>query len=467
MAADKSILFLLLIDALKDTNREHPKTTKELIQDVAAAWQELYPDEPPATISPSTVGRHIKAMNKSGLYHIATCKNAKDGYYCNKFTFEAAEFSIIAQALYRSVAISTAETRSLLQKFLNNTDDLGEEYLDIMMKQMQRTSPRRKPTRATLPIINTILDAIWKQKKLRFTYYEHHDRNPDNMKKRSDKETGKTIQYVVSPYYLVWNMDECYLIAHCERHDSASGKHLSHFKVSLIAEPAKLDYEPACSIRDMKEYRRYTIQRTIPEYKAVVEYAKKASTEDDKHRISNRKALVKFSLDRYMRENLFMFHDDSPLVDIRLYFRKNFLGTLMAQFNLDRYTIKAYPTDRTFPDGEKVISAIITVQPNEGLYMWLSLQCTNVMVVEPDSIRTELKKRLESSLNAIKAYENGPHDPIDQEQLEEDQKKIAFADMWREMMDIPSDKYQVNPKQKEKSDMMLNTILGIPPENKL
>ena len=34
MAADKSILFLLLIDALKNTNREHPKTTKDLIQDV-------------------------------------------------------------------------------------------------------------------------------------------------------------------------------------------------------------------------------------------------------------------------------------------------------------------------------------------------------------------------------------------------------------------------------------------------
>ena len=46
MAADKSILFLLLIDALKNTNREHPKTTKDLIQDVAAAWQELFRKRP-------------------------------------------------------------------------------------------------------------------------------------------------------------------------------------------------------------------------------------------------------------------------------------------------------------------------------------------------------------------------------------------------------------------------------------
>ena len=467
MAADKSILFLLLIDALKNTNREHPKTTKDLIQDVAAAWQELYPDESPATISPSTVGRHIKAMNKSGLYHIATCKNAKEGYYCDRFTFEAAEFSIIAQALYRSVAISTDETRAILKKFLNNTDDLGEDYLDIMMKQIQRTSPRRMPARATLPVIKTILDAIWAQKKLRFTYYERHDRDTDNMKKRSDKETGKTIQYVVSPYYLVWNMDECYLIAHSERHDNANGKRLSHFKVSLIADQAKLTYEPACSIKEMMEYRRYTIKRTIPEYQAMREYAKKASSEEDKHRISNRTALVRFSLDRYMRENLFMFHDDSPLVDIRLYFRKSFLGTLMAQFNLDRYTIKAYPTDRTFPDGEKIISAIITVQANEGLYMWLSLQCNNVMVVEPDSIRSKLKKRLEKSLQAINEYEKGPHDPIDQKQLEEDKKKIAFADMWKEMMDIPSDKNQDKPELKKKSDMMLSAILGIAPKNKM
>ena len=89
------------------------------------------------------------------------------------------------------------------------------------------------------------------------------------------------------------------------------------------------------------------------------------------------------------------------------------------------------------------------------------------MVVEPDSIRTKLKKRLESSLNAIKAYEKGPHDPIDQKQLEEDQKKIAFADMWREMMDIPDDQFNDKPERKKKSDLMLGAILGIPPEDNI
>ncbi len=436
--ADKSIQLLLLIDALKHTNMENPKTTPKLIQDISAALQNIYPDEAPETLSPATIGRHIKAMNKSGLYHIATCKNAKDGYYCARFPFDAAEFSIIAQALYRSTTLSTKETHRLLEKFLNQTDDLGEGYLNIMMKQLQRTSPRRKPPLETLPVIHTIIKAIWEQKQLRFNYYERHDRNKDSMKKRVDEKTGKPITYTVSPYYLVWNMDECYLIAHCTKHDTKLGKHLSHFKVSLITDQAQLMYEPACSIAEMIEYPRYRMERTIPEYVAIYERKKKTSSDEEARSFDNRAAMVMFSLDRYMRENLFLFHDTSPIVDIRLYFRASFIGTLMAQFNLDRTTLKAYPTGRKYPDGEPVCSAIITVQENEGLYMWLMQQGTYVTVAEPQAIRTKLKNRLQETLKAIDEYESGPLDPIDPDKLKKEKENIRKAEMMRDMLLIRS-----------------------------
>lgn len=431
--ADKSVQILLLMDALKNTNRENPKTSKELIQDVKTAWEEVFPEEPPATLSPATIGRHIKAMNKSGLYHIATCKNAKDGYYCDQFPFDAAEFAIIAQALYRSVAISTKETNNILNKFFNHTDDLGEGYLGIMLKQLRRTAPRRKTQRETLPIIRSILEAIWKQCKLRFTYYEKNDRDVSKMEIRADENTGKPITYTVSPYYLVWNADECYLIAHYPGHDKGNTKRLSHFKVSLISHTIFVKEEPACSIAEMQEYPRYHMKRTTPEYVAVVERKKTAITNENAKRIDKRAALVRFSLDRYMRENVFMFHDDSPLVDVRLYFRESFAGTLMAQFNLDRRTLKLYPTNRTFSDGEPVISAIITVQDNEGFYMWLMQQGNKVTVAEPESVRQKLKQKYLDALHTIEEYEAGPQDPIDQEQLAKDRAEMQMAEQFREM----------------------------------
>lgn len=411
-----------------------------LINDVQAAWEEIFPGEPPATLSPSTIGRHIKAMNKSGLYHIATCKNIKEGYYCDRFPFEAAEFALIAQALYRTVAISTAETNHLLNKFFNHTDDLGEGYLDVMLKQLRRTAPRRKPQQMTLPVIRTILTAIWEQTQLCFTYYEKNDRDISKMEVRTDETTRKPIVYTVSPYYLVWNDDECYLVAHYPGHDKGEIKRLTHFKVSLISSNLFAMSQPTRSIAEMQEYPRYSMKRTTPEYAAIIERKKKAKeaiTEEKAKSIDRRAALAQFSLDRYMRENVFMFHDDSPVVDVRLYFRENFVPTLMSQFNLDRNTIKLYPNGRAFPDGSPIISAVITVQDNEGFYMWLMQQGDKVTVAEPESVRQKLKQKYLSALQNIAEYEQGPKDPIDHEQLAKDRAEMRKLEQFIEMGIFP------------------------------
>ena len=396
--SDKAIQFLLLIDALKNTNRAHPKTSKELIQDMENAWRELFPDEPPAALSATTIGRHIKAMNQSGLYHIETCKNSKEGYYRAGFPFDAAEFSLIAQALYRSTSISAKETETLLAKFFNQTDNLGEEWLEIMLKQLRRTSPHRKTSRMTLPIIRVILQAIEKQQKLRFNYYERDDRDVDRMKKRTDEDSGKATFYTVSPYYLVWNRDECYLIAHYPPHDKENRHRLSHFKVSRIADKPRILDEPTLSIEETIEYPRYAAQ-------GKENTGKKSTTRQGADQ--RKQALTQFSLDRYMRESLFMFRDDSPIIDLKLRVREEHIGALLQQFDLDRNALKAYPLQkRTERDG-LWYSAVLSVQENEGLYMWLMMQANNVIVIEPKSVRQKLRLRLESALQTIRDYESG------------------------------------------------------------
>lgn len=395
--SDKAIQFLLLIDALKNTNPEHPKTSKELMQDMEAAWLELFPEQPPAALSATTIGRHVKAMNRSGLYHIATCKNSKDGYYRDRFPFNAAEFSLIAQALYRSTSISAKETETLLGKFFNQTDNLGEEWLEIMLKQLRRTAPHRKTSRSTLPIIRTILQAIGEQKKLRFNYYERDDRDVGRMKKRTDEDSGETTFYTVSPYYLVWNRDECYLIAHYPPHDTRKAHRLSHFKISRISDKPMILDEPTLSIEEMIEYPRYAAQ----ENQAA---GKKNSPRQSA--AQRKSALTQFSLDRYMRESLFMFRDDSPVIDVKLRFPENLMGSLLQQFDLDRNALKAYPLKRNDDHEELWYSAVLSVQENEGLYMWLMLQANNVIVVEPESVRKKLKERLKDALQSIQDYEN-------------------------------------------------------------
>ena len=168
--SEKTIQLLLLIDALKSTSQENPKTAAELQRNLEGAWENLFPGVPMTPISASTIGRHIFDLNATGLYDIETCKNMRDGYYSNHVLLDAAEFSIIAQALYRNTTLTVNDTKRIVEKFLNQIDDLGEVHLDILSKQLTRMRMRRKSQRDTLPMIRKLMKAIWKGQQVAFRY---------------------------------------------------------------------------------------------------------------------------------------------------------------------------------------------------------------------------------------------------------------------------------------------------------
>ena len=170
MAGKNVIQLLLLVDALKHTSPENPQNIAKLQKKIEGAWKELFPDVPMSPISASTIGRHIDAMNATKLYDIRTCTYMRDGYYSNKVLFDASEFSIIAQALYRTTTLTRDDSRRIMEKFLNQTDDLGEGHLDILSNQLYRMKTRRKTNRDTLPIIRTLMKAIWDGKQVAFKY---------------------------------------------------------------------------------------------------------------------------------------------------------------------------------------------------------------------------------------------------------------------------------------------------------
>ena len=429
---EKAIQFLFLIDALKRSRKgkNESKNVEVLRRDIENAWQERFPDIPMTPISAATIGRHIKAMNDSGLYKIVTSKNSKDGYYTDRFLFEAAEFCIIAQALYRSLTLSVEETQNILYKFINQTDALGEGYLDIMDRQIRRTAPRRKSSKNNLPIIKTIMEAVLSGRQIAFRYYNWDAKNKHMREEVEDKESGKAKTFYVSPYYLVWETDECYLIGY----EEGKQKHLSHFKISCITTSIHTLRRKCTPLREMKEFPRYSMKRTLPESVAIFG----RQNGDGFPNLCKLYDNVKFSLDRYMRENIDMFHDGKDVVDVKLHFRAEYMGNILKKFNLDERTLDAKPT-QTIVDGQRIYSAIITVQPNEGFYRWLMGNSNYVMVVEPAMVRNRLRSRLVKALSAIKQYERSDDkDPIDYDALKMKKQNDDFQEMWRDMFLIPS-----------------------------
>ncbi len=382
--SENNVKFLLLLDALLHTNLDNPCITTDLITSVESGWQELFPDGASSTISTSTVGRHIKAINASKLFHIATSTSMKEGYYCDKFPFDAAEFSVIAQSLFQSPSISAEETETLLQKFMHRTDALGEDYLENMVKQLKATAPCRKTNRPILPIIQIILTAICKHNKLRFTYYLNDTNDKDKLQKHIDKKTGKDKIYIISPYYLVWHADECYLIANLDSANANNGKKLTHFKVSRIVNDIKILFnENAEPIEATNEYKYYL----------------NVESDTNNETLSFDEALKRFPLDRYLREHLLMFNNGTLPISLCLYFTEESIRLILMRFNLNKGALKLVPINRYTKDGRKLYRAIIQVQENEGLYVWLMQMGDRIYVKEPTSIRDKLRKRLQDTLD--------------------------------------------------------------------
>ena len=440
----QNILFLYLIDSLMHTSKDHPKTTKEIEQDIKNYFRESFPDEilddEKAIWSASAIGRAIQSLNRSGLYNIATSKNKKDGYYCEKFDFTAAEFAVIAMTLYRCTSLSVFETRNIIDKFLYRTDDLGQIHLDFLFKQFQRTTMRRKTGRFTLPIISDILLAIATRRKVEFNYYVHDISDSEKLVKIKDKD-DKDKLFRVSPYFLAYDNDECYLIGHEDGMVNKKGELcLSNFKISLIAKLPKNEREEkenddsdwgiiitdksSVPINKMSEYYRYYMRATTPEFAAAA-VKEKIIESGEMFRLKWESMLSRFSVDRYMRENVYMYHDTSEIIDIKLRFPESFIGQLLSRFNLNPRIIRANPTGTLTSNGEPCYNAIITVQENDGLYLWLMQVSNCVTVLEPNHVRSKLKHRLQAALDSIKCYEEGSKDEIGLEKISEHSNRVC------------------------------------------
>lgn len=409
-SSSKNVQLLLLIEALKDTNPQNPKNIPELTKEIGKRWQELFPAEPMSALSSSSIGRHIRDMNATGIYDIVTSKNMQQGYYNNKFLFTAAEFALIAQALYRTTSISVKETNAILEKLINQTDDVGEVYSQVVDQQMlmKNRAPKRKTSRNTLPIIGLIIRAIAEGRQLAFYYYNRDEKYKKRVELVRDENEQEAIKFVVSPYFLIWEADECYLICYKE----GSKPFLSHFKISLMEEKnIRILGQEATSIGNMNEFIRYSMPRTFvpPKNKQHIAMEKGKLTIKDgavHYKKNYSDELAEFALDRYMRENPYMIHDEQEVVAVQLCFKENFLGSVLDRFNLDAGKIKANPNGLYTDKGEPMYSALITVQPNDGFYRWLMANANQVVVTEPAFIRQEAKRRLQEALRAIEDYEN-------------------------------------------------------------
>ena len=209
MANSSKVKLLRVLDILRETDEEHPYTAGYIVQQLA-----LYGIE----AEKKSVLRDIKTLQDYG-YDIVLHSDNKLGYFFASREFEDWELNVLMDAVAGATFLTMDESRDLTERISKLSSQDGEKTLrasTLIPTSVKIGDPTTKNA------IDLILKAIRKKRKVTFQYTEIGlDMKPvlrfDGM------------EYVVSPYALIWRQDKYYLICSYGKRDS-----LSYYRLDRI-----------------------------------------------------------------------------------------------------------------------------------------------------------------------------------------------------------------------------------------
>ncbi|MBQ9988330.1 MAG: WYL domain-containing protein [Clostridia bacterium] len=194
-AANQKLKILYLLKMLMEqTDEEHPLSMTQILaqlenQGIRAERKSVYDD--------------IEALRLYGLDILMT-KGKTAGYYVAARDFEVPEVKLLVDSVLASQFITERKTRALVKK-------LGRLCSVHEAKQMHRqvyVANRIKHMNESIYYsVDKVHTAIQENRQISFRYYEYTMEG-----KRRYRRNGA--RYIVSPYGLLWNNENYYLIAY-------------------------------------------------------------------------------------------------------------------------------------------------------------------------------------------------------------------------------------------------------------
>lgn len=203
-------LKLLYLKELLETQSDenHPVTTQQIIEylaahNISAERKAIYSD--------------IEYLQEFGM-DIIHKPGRNGGYYLASREFELPELKLLVDAVQSSKFLTSKKSMQLIEK-LSHMVSVHEAGA---LKRQVVVSGRVKTMNESIYYnVDTLHDAIAQNSKIRFQYTEW------GLDKQRHSRPGT---YEASPYVLVWDDENYYLVAHSERHG------ITHYRVDKMAQ---------------------------------------------------------------------------------------------------------------------------------------------------------------------------------------------------------------------------------------
>lgn len=180
----------------------------------------------------------IDALKEMGC-DIISVTSPKRGFVMATRKFELPEVRLLIDAVTSAGFITPNKTKALVEKL----ESLVSYYqAKNLTSQVYCESENKCDNEEIYYVIDTLDDAINKNKKVKFTYKR---RNIDKLNQKSF--TSKT--FLVSPYALIWKEDHYYLICNNSKYDNLMNLRLDRMsKIEILDEDCR-------DVSEVSEYK--------------------------------------------------------------------------------------------------------------------------------------------------------------------------------------------------------------------
>lgn len=223
-SANQKVKLLRLCEVLmRRSDEEHPISVPELIAeldrwDIKAERKSIYDD--------------LEALSELGL-DVQSRKGRNAGWFIGARDFELAELKLLVDAVQSSRFITRRKSDSLIRKL----EKLASVHQARQLQRQVYVDRRVKAMNESIYYnVDILHGAITGRKVITFQYFDY-----DMKKERVFRRDGG--EYRVSPYGLIWNSENYYLVGQ----DEQLGQ-LRHYRVDKMARLEET--EQSCTIPD-------------------------------------------------------------------------------------------------------------------------------------------------------------------------------------------------------------------------
>ena len=304
---------------MRKSDENHLISTAQIIEEldsegISAERKSIYDD--------------IEALRFFG-FDIIQVKGRNGGYYLGERDFELPELKLLVDSVQSSKFITQNKTYDLIRKI----ESLASVYDgQLLQRQVYIQNRVKSMNESVYYAVDAISDAITQNRQITYKYFEFNIK-----KERVYRHDGQL--YKVSPFALVWDNENYYMIAW----DSVAEK-MKHYRVDKM----------------------YGVDMT-----------------DEKR--EGTAAFEKTDMSAYTKSVFGMFGGQEEKVKIR--FANRLAGVVIDRFGKDTTIIK---------DGDEHFTVNVDVVISDQFLAWIFAFGTQAEIISPESVRETMKKHAES-----------------------------------------------------------------------